>query len=77
VASAGSLDRRASVVVGVVKRGIASRCIRAYCGLQGGSRDFDVVLDSKRANVLGERARAYLWVLLEGIAAIDVSSFER
>jgi hypothetical protein len=77
VASTESLDRKASVVVGVVKLGIASRCIRACCGLQGESRDFDVVLDRKRANVLGERARAYLWVLLEGIAASDVSSFER
>ena len=57
-ALAENCDRKTSSVVDVLELGTVSRRFRVYCGLESVSRDADAVLDSKRANVLGDLTRA-------------------
>jgi hypothetical protein len=61
-------------VLAVVELGTVSRYLRGYSGLQGESEVFEDMLDSKRANVLCERARVWPWMLWMGFVGIAVSN---
>jgi hypothetical protein len=70
---------RASEVRGVVELGTVSHRLREYSiGLQCEPGKLDDVLNSKRANVLWERARIWSWVSMSfvGIVTSYVSNFE-